>query len=72
MAIGADSLPSFAPILDPSLPLASEELECELVALARRAQASDRSIGAWLLQCSDLPPYAAALSNGTGACRSST
>lgn len=65
VTVGADCLASFAPILDPALPLDNCALEADLVALLKDTQTTEPSIGAWLLQCSDLPPYAAAITSAT-------
>ncbi len=66
VALGADDLPAFRPILEQRGVLESKALEQELVELAVRTVQSDSSIGAWLLQCSDLPPYSAAVQCATG------
>ncbi len=66
VAIGAEVLPAFQPILAQSGDLDSCALEAELVELARRTLAANPSIGAWLIQCSDLPPYSASLRRATG------
>jgi hypothetical protein len=66
VTVGADALASFAPILDPTQALDSCALETDLVALLKATHIRERSIGAWLLQCSDLPPYATAIAAATG------
>lgn len=66
VAIGAEALPAFQPILAQTGELDSRALEAELVTLARQTLAAQPSIGAWLIQCSDLPPYAASLRRATG------
>lgn len=66
VAIGAEVLPAFQPILDQAGDLNSPALESELIGLARQSLAAHPAIGAWLIQCSDLPPYAASLRRATG------
>jgi hypothetical protein len=66
VAIGADSLPAFQPILAQQGSLDDAALRSGLVGLARETMRSHPNIGAWLLQCSDLPPYAAAIRQATG------
>lgn len=66
VAVGADALDSFAPILDPDLRLDSRRLQDDMVGLLSETLTTHQSIGAWLLQCSDLPPYAAAIASATG------
>jgi hypothetical protein len=41
-------------------------LEAEMVATAQELLAEDPSIGAFLLECSDMPPYSAAVQRATG------
>ncbi len=65
VAIGADSLRSFAPILGQQPTCDLDALEGEVVSLAKDAAKSNPDIGAWLLQCSDLPPYAASIQAAT-------
>lgn len=64
--IGADALAAFAPILDADLALDSTRLEHDLVAMLQAEQVRHAHIGAWLLQCSDLPPYSNAIGRATG------
>lgn len=66
VALGADAIEAFRPILAQSGPLDSSALERGLVELAISALQKDSAIGAWLLQCSDLPPYARAIQAATG------
>jgi hypothetical protein len=66
VAIGAEGLPAFEPVLAQAGELDSEALELQLIELARRTLAKHPAIGAWLLQCSDLPPYSATLQRMTG------
>lgn len=65
VALGADAVPAFQPILSQTGELDEPALERGLVALAERALAEHPRIGAWLLQCSDLPPYAPAITRAT-------
>ena len=37
-----------------------------MAALAAAAVRSDPAIGAWMVQCSDLPPYSADIAQATG------
>lgn len=66
VALGAERLSAFQPILAQADTFDSAALECELVAMTARALKEDPSIGAWLLQCSDLPPYSSAIARATG------
>lgn len=66
VTLGAEDLPSFRPILEQQGTLDSSALERELVEMAVQAAKSDSTIGAWLLQCSDLPPYSARIQRATG------
>ena len=65
MAIGADALPAFQPILAQKGVLDDAALRNDLVRLASETLRGNPNIGAWLLQCSDLPPYAAAVQQET-------
>ena len=65
VAIGADVVPAFQAILKQESSLDSPVLERGLVDLTTRAMREHPDIGAWLLQCSDLPPYAAAIQMAT-------
>lgn len=66
LVLEADRLPAFAPVMNDQERLNSPALEAELCALATAAQVAHPDIGGWLLQCSDLPPYARALARATG------
>ena len=46
--------------------LDSGKIEAEVVAVARNLVATHADLGALLLECSDLPPYAAAVQSATG------
>lgn len=65
VAIGADTLPAFQPILAQQGALDDAALRDGLVRLACGTMRAHPNIGAWLLQCSDLPPYAAAIHQAT-------
>lgn len=65
VAIGADSIDAFGAILAQSPELDSRALETGLVQLCEATLHSEPSLGAWLLQCSDLPPYASAIQKAT-------
>ena len=60
------SLESFAPIRWGKGELDNGRLEDELCALVRQQCASHREVDAILLECSDLPPYAAAIQRASG------
>jgi len=62
---GAQDLPEFRNILDGTGHLNSHQLEQELVGLAKQMVAENPDIGAILLECSDMPPYAWAVQNAT-------
>jgi hypothetical protein len=66
VAIGADALPAFQPILTQRGALDDGVLRNEVTRLACETVRTHPEIGAWLLQCSDLPPYAPAIRNATG------
>ncbi len=66
VVLQAEGLDAFCPVMDDRLRLDSRALEQQLCALASAAQADHPEIGGWLLQCSDLPPYARALAQATG------
>ena len=62
---GAQDLPEFRNILDGTGHLNSHQLEQELVGLAKQMVEENPDIGAILLECSDMPPYAWAVQNAT-------
>ena len=64
--LSAADTDSFAPMLDPEQALDDGRLRQDLVAMTRQVAAADPAIGAWLLQCSDLPPYAPDIGASTG------
>jgi hypothetical protein len=66
VAVGADSLQSFQPIIAQRGELDQDALDRELVALLAGVLERNPAIGMWLLQCSDLPPCAAAIHRATG------
>jgi hypothetical protein len=66
VAIGMDEVPEFAPILASLGAVDDPALRKAIVDLAQATIRVEPRVGAWLLQCSDLPPYAAALRAATG------
>lgn len=54
----ADGLEGFRAVMDPSLRLDDPRLRRDVIDHAAMIVQNDRSIGGWLIQCSDLPPYA--------------
>jgi len=65
VAIGADRIDAFGANLRQSSELDSRALETGLVQLCEATLDKEPSLGAWLLQCSDLPPYASAIHKAT-------
>lgn len=63
---GAETLSQFDKLFDYSANFDSNELERELVNLLKQIISENQNIGALLIQCSDLPPYAWAIQNATG------
>ncbi|MBI2868976.1 MAG: aspartate/glutamate racemase family protein [Chloroflexi bacterium] len=63
---GADTLPEFRNILETTGHLNSAQLEQELVGLARQMVAENPDVGAILLECGDMPPYAWTIQAATG------
>lgn len=64
---GLENCPSFrGPILDETDTLDSDAIEAEVVATARALCREHPRIGAILLECSNLPPYAHAVQAETG------
>ena len=59
-------LPQFQALIGNRIGFESRQLQEELVARVREFAADHRQIGALLLQCSDLPPYAHAIQEATG------
>jgi hypothetical protein len=66
VALGADGISAFQTILAQRGEFDDAELQAGLVTLIERSLAEHPHIGAWLLQCSDLPPYAHAIARATG------
>jgi hypothetical protein len=66
LPLGADSLPEFQPILQQRPTFDSGALEAALATFTRQTAVEHPEVGMWLLQCSDLPPYAAAIQGATG------
>jgi Asp/Glu/hydantoin racemase len=64
--VGAKKLSEFQKILQCQGGFDTSALEQGIVALATDMVAADPDVSALLLQCSDLPPYAAAIQNATG------
>ena len=62
---GAQDLPEFQNIRRCTGHVNSYKLEQQLVDLARQLVSSNPDIGAILLECSDMPPYAWAIQNAT-------
>ncbi|MBO1305177.1 aspartate/glutamate racemase family protein [Enterococcus sp. 669A] len=60
------SLESFAPIRWGKTKLDNQRLTDDLVATVKQQLAENPAIGAVLLECSDLPPYACAIQQATG------
>jgi hypothetical protein len=65
VGIGADAVPAFQPILSQEGVLDDIALREGIVSLACATVRAHPKIGAWLLQCSDLPPYAGAICKAT-------
>jgi len=65
VTLGADTLASFQPILDPGLRLDHLALQTDLSELVIRTRSAHPEIGAWMFQCSDLPPFARSVSLAT-------
>lgn len=65
--IGLEDKPNFrGPILDETPTLDQPAVEKEVVDAARKLVTENPDIGAILLECSNLPPYAAAIQRETG------
>jgi hypothetical protein len=64
--VGMTHMPAFQPVLAQTGALDSRALCFAVVELARRTLRQHPAISAWLLQCSDLPPYASAIRAATG------
>jgi hypothetical protein len=65
VAIGADSVDAFSSVLQQRSSLDADALRSGLTELAIKTLEKHPGIAAWLLQCSDLPPYAAAIQQAT-------
>ena len=61
--VGAQDLPEFQNILQCTGHFISSRIEHELVGLAKELVSKNPDIGAILLECSDMPPYAWAIQN---------
>ena len=60
---GAQDLPEFQKLLQCTGSFNSYEIEQQLVGLAKQLVSNNPDIGAILLECSDMPPYAWAIQN---------
>lgn len=60
---GAQDIPDFRGVLDCTGEFDSSQLETDLVLLAESFVQDHPEIGAVLLECSDMPPYASAIQN---------
>ena len=64
---GMERMPNFrGPMLDETDTLDSEAIECEMLTTVDNMLADHPNIGAFLLECSNMPPYAAAIHRHTG------
>lgn len=64
---GLEAAPNFrGPILDETPDLDPQAIEREVVSAGRQLIDQHPEIAVWLLECSNLPPYAAALQAATG------
>ena len=63
---GLGTEPEFSCILEGRGEFDNEEVERELVGKALELTKNEPSIGAILLECSDMPPYASAIQAATG------
>ena len=61
--VGAQDIPDFKGVLECTGEFDSQKLEQDLVALADSFVEESPDIGALLLECSDMPPYARAIQN---------
>jgi Asp/Glu/hydantoin racemase len=64
--VGANDLPGLFPFFSCGTDTDGRNLEKPLIDLLLKTRDQHPDIGVWLLQCSDLPPYAAALQRATG------
>ena len=65
VVVGAQKLPEFKNIIRSTGQFNSAQIERELVELAQELVAEHPEVGAILLECSDMPPYAWAIQNAT-------
>jgi len=61
--VGAEKCPEFSNIINCTGRFVSAKIEKELVRLATNLVANNPEVGAILLECSDMPPYAWAIQN---------
>lgn len=66
LVVNVGDMDSFAPIRWGKDPLDNGKLEDDLAALAAKVCQDNPEVDAILLECSDLPPYAAAIQRATG------
>lgn len=67
VVVGLEDQPNFrGPILDETDTLDSDAIQLEVVGAANRLCAAHPEVGAILLECSNLPPYAKAVQQATG------
>ena len=64
--VGADDIQAFRPIIEQQDDYDDTELRQALVNLTRDTLTEHPEIGAWLIQCSDFPPYSCAIATATG------
>ncbi|MGD2272866.1 MAG: aspartate/glutamate racemase family protein [Desulfobacterales bacterium] len=64
--VGAQDLPEFKNIINCTLHYNPAQLEKELTELAVKLARDNPQIGAFLLECSDMPPFSWAIQNATG------
>jgi len=64
--VGMTDLPAFKPVLTQAGRFDNRKLCVAVVELAQQTMRRHPAISAWLLQCSDLPPYASAIRSATG------
>jgi Asp/Glu/hydantoin racemase len=63
---GAQDLPEFQNLLNLTGAFNSGRLEAELIDLTRKLVTDNPEVGAILIECSDMPPYAHAIQNTVG------
>ena len=63
VVVGAENYPEFSNIINSTGHFNSYKIEQELVTLAKELVSKNPEVGAILLECSDMPPYAWAIQN---------